>query len=67
MLVASSQLTISLAALSSGILFGSYLMSSSRNPEESTKLYGSTLTFFALIETFVFIGLLVIGMGYLLI
>lgn len=42
-----------------GILFGLFSVASARNPEESEKLYGSTLVAFALMETFVFLGLIV--------
>lgn len=52
-------LPIAFSAIGCGVLFGSYLLSSARNPEESEKLFGSTLVAFALIETFVFLGLIV--------
>ena len=52
---------IAFAALSVGILFSSYNISVSRNPEEKDYLYTMTLLAFGLIETFVFIA---IGLGF---
>jgi len=48
---------ISFAALSVGILFSSYNISVSRNPEEADNLFTITLLAFGLIETFVFMGI----------
>lgn len=59
-------LPISFSAVGCGLLFGSFLLSSARNPDESEKLFGSTLVAFALIETFVFLGLIVSVMVNLL-
>lgn len=50
---------IAFAALSVGILFSSYNIAVARNPEESESLFSTTMMAFALIETFVFMGLLV--------
>lgn len=50
---------VAFGALGSGMLFGLFNIASSRNPEEGDKLYGNTLVAFALIETFIFLGLIV--------
>lgn len=50
---------IAFAALSVGVLFASYNIASARNPDESESLFSTTMMAFALIETFVFMGLLV--------
>ena len=50
---------ISFAALSVGVLFASYNISVARNPEEAEGLFSTIMMAFALIETFVFMGLLV--------
>ena len=52
-------LPIAFSSLGCGLVFGLFLLASSRNPEESENLYGTTLVAFALIETFVFLGLIV--------
>lgn len=46
-----------MGAISTGLIFGSLTMSTARNPEEYEKLFSNTLVGFALIETFVFIGI----------
>lgn len=51
-------LPLSFAALSTGLLFSSYNSAVSKNPEESENLFNTTLMGFALVETFVFIGLI---------
>lgn len=48
---------IAFASLSVGILFASYNLAVSNNPDEADNLYSQTLIFFALIETFVFIAI----------
>ena len=48
---------VAFASLSVGILFASYNIAVSANPDESDSIYSQTLIFFALIETFVFIAL----------
>jgi len=53
---------IAFAALSVGILFSSYNIAVSRNPEEKDYLYTTTLLAFGLIETFVFLG---IGLSFI--
>lgn len=45
-------------ALGTGVLFGSLIIGSARNPDESEKLYGNALTAFALIESFSFLGII---------
>lgn len=47
--------TLGLAAVATGIVFGNLNVAWARNPDESDKLYTTSLTSFALIETFVFI------------
>lgn len=59
LLMGFSMFPISFAALGAGILFGSYNLSIARNPEEKTTLFGNTMMWFAFLETFVFMGLLV--------
>jgi len=53
---------IAFAALGTGVLFGCYNLAVSRNPEEVENLFNTTLMGFALMETFVFIAL-VVGFG----
>lgn len=48
---------IAFASLSVGILFASYNLAVSNNPDEADSIYSQTLIFFALIETFVFIAM----------
>lgn len=55
-------LPIAFAALGTGILFGCYNLAVSRNPEEVENLFNTTLMGFALMETFIFISL-VVGLG----
>ena len=50
-------LPVAMGAISTGLIFGSLTMSTARNPEEYEKLFSNTLVGFALIETFVFIGI----------
>lgn len=50
---------IAFAALSIGILFASYNIAVSRNPEEGENLFSTTMMAFALIETCIFMGLVV--------
>ncbi len=44
------------AAVGTGILFASYNIAVSRNPEEVENIFNTTLMGFALIETFVFLS-----------
>ena len=55
-ILGSLSFTISIVALSSGILFGGYLIAAAYNPTGADKLYTQTLIFFALLETFVFLA-----------
>lgn len=57
MVFAALMMPIAFASLSAGILFASYNIAASNNPDESDNLYSQTLIFFALIETFVFIAI----------
>lgn len=50
---------VAFSALGVGILFASFNLAVSRNPEEREGLFSTTMMAFALIESFVFIGLLV--------
>jgi F0F1-type ATP synthase membrane subunit c/vacuolar-type H+-ATPase subunit K len=50
---------ISFSALGVGILFAAFNLAVSRNPEERDSLFSTTMMAFALIESFVFIGILV--------
>jgi len=54
-----SMLPVAFSALSVGILFSSYNIAVSRNPEEKDGLFSTTMMAFALIESFVFIGILI--------
>lgn len=56
---AATMLPIALAALGCAVLFGSFTIACAKNPEETERMYGSTLVAFALMETFVFLGLVV--------
>ena len=53
-----TSITLGFAAMGTGVLFASYTLSLAKNPEESENLFNSTLMGFALIETFVFISIL---------
>ena len=55
-LLAAAMLPLSFGALATGIVFSSYNIALSRNPEEKDNLYNNSLVTFALIETFVFLG-----------
>ena len=50
-------LPVAMGAISTGLLFSSLTVATARNPEEHEKLFSNTLVGFALIETFVFIGI----------
>ena len=54
------------AAIGTGILFAGYNIGASKNPEEAEGLFNTSLMAFALIETFVFLGILVAGAVYFL-
>jgi F0F1-type ATP synthase membrane subunit c/vacuolar-type H+-ATPase subunit K len=50
---------IAFAALGIGVLFASYNIAVSRNPEEGESMFSTTMMAFALIETCIFMGLVV--------
>jgi len=50
---------VAFSALSVGILFAAFNIAVSRNPEERDGLFSTTMMAFALIESFVFIGILI--------
>lgn len=64
---AALMMPIAFASLSAGILFASYNLAASNNPDEADALFSQTLIFFALIETFVFIAVGVAVATHLLI
>lgn len=55
---------IAFGALGTGLLFGAYNISASRNPEEIENLFNSTLLGFALVETFVFLSFFLAAVVY---
>ena len=57
---AFAMLPLAFGALGTGILFSSYNLAVSRNPEEAESLYNSTLAGFDLIESFIFVSLFVV-------
>lgn len=63
LLIGFGMFPIAFAALGSGILFGAYNLAVARNPEEKDGLFSNTIMWFALIESFVFTGLLVVLVG----
>ena len=54
------------AAIGTGVLFAGYSIAASRNPEESESLFNTALMAFALIETFVFLAILIAAVIYFL-
>lgn len=50
---------MAMGSLGTGLLFGQFIVASARNPDEYERLYGTSLTAFALIETFSFLALIV--------
>lgn len=59
-------ITLSGAAIGTGVLFAGYNVAASRNPEEAENLFNTSLMAFALIETFVFLAILVAAVIYFL-
>jgi F0F1-type ATP synthase membrane subunit c/vacuolar-type H+-ATPase subunit K len=47
-------------AIGTGVLFCGFLVASSRNPEEQENFFSYTLIGFALIESYIFIGTLIL-------
>lgn len=54
------------AAIGTGVLFAGYNVGASRNPEEAEGLFNTSLMAFALIETFVFLAILIAAVIYFL-
>ncbi len=52
-------ITLAGGAIATGILFAGYNIGAARNPEEGENLFNSSLLAFALIETFVFLSVLI--------
>ena len=61
-----AMLPIAMGALGTGILFAGYGLAVSRNPEETENIFNTTLMGFALIETFVFLGVIMAFIVYLI-
>lgn len=59
--------TLAGAALGTAVLFAGYLISAAKNPEEADKLFNTTLMGFALLETFVFLAIMVAGISFILV
>lgn len=51
--------TLAGAAIGTGVLFAGYNVGAARNPEEAENLFNTSLMAFALIETFVFLAILI--------
>jgi F0F1-type ATP synthase membrane subunit c/vacuolar-type H+-ATPase subunit K len=64
LVIAFTMLPISMGALGTGILFSGYSIAVSRNPEESENIFSTTLMAFALIETFVFLSIVIAIIAY---
>ncbi len=64
LVIAGAMVTLAGAALGTAVLFAGYIISAAKNPEEAEKLFNTTLMAFALIETFVFISFLIIGVVF---
>ena len=58
LLVGFLMLPVAFAAMAAGILFASYNLALSRNPQEKDNLFSATIMWFGFIESFIFIGLL---------
>lgn len=59
--------TLAGAALGTAVLFAGYLVGAAKNPEESEKLFNTTLMGFALLETFVFMSFVVAALAFILV
>ena len=57
---------VAFAALSTGILFSSFNIAVSRNPEEHDRLFTTTMVAFALIESFIFMAIGIAVLAFLL-
>lgn len=60
-------ITLAGGAIGTAVLFGSYCLAVSKNPDEAESLFNSTLMGFALVETFIFMSFLVAGIAYALV
>lgn len=67
LVITGSLITLAGACIGTGVLFAGYLSGAARNPEEAENLFSSTLMGFALIETFVFMSLIICGSIYFLV
>lgn len=52
-------IALSGAAIGTGVLFCGYNIAAARNPDEAENLFNTSLMAFALIETFVFLSILI--------
>lgn len=52
-------LPIAFAALSTGLVFGAFLIGAARNPIEKDMLFSNSMVAFVIIESFVFTALLI--------
>lgn len=59
MIFAFSMLPIAFGALATGIIFGCFLLGSSKNPLETDNLFASAIVGFVIVESFVFTALVV--------
>lgn len=58
--------TLGGGAIGTGVLFSGYNQGAAKNPEEGENLFNTSLMAFALIETFIFISILIGGVIYFL-
>ena len=65
--VAGVMITLGGAAIGTAILFASYNLGFAKNPEEGESMFNTTLMAFALVETFVFLAFLIVGLVYFLV
>jgi F0F1-type ATP synthase membrane subunit c/vacuolar-type H+-ATPase subunit K len=56
---------LGLGALGTSLLFSSYNIAVSRNPDESDNLFNTTLMGYALVETFIFLSFIISGIVYI--
>jgi F0F1-type ATP synthase membrane subunit c/vacuolar-type H+-ATPase subunit K len=61
-----SMLPLSAGIISTGILFSSMTLSVAKNPEEYENIFNCTLMGFALVETFIFLSLMICYFIFLL-
>ena len=58
--------TLAGGAIGTGVLFSGYNQGAAKNPEEAENLFNTSLMAFALIETFIFISILIGAVIYVL-